>query len=174
MFFAANGARFGFIATIPANIGYHIATWLITFIIGFGFLSFINEFKTLFLTVKYIGVVYIFWIAWKFIRAGILEIEEVKPPSFFNGAVLLLCNPKGYVIITTMFSQFVQPDQPNIFLFVIMITSIFTLNNAIAFISWTLMGDWLAHYFRHEKYARRLNIGFGVMLGLVAFWMVLQ
>ncbi len=27
MFFAANGAWFGFGATIPASLGYHIATW---------------------------------------------------------------------------------------------------------------------------------------------------
>ena len=34
MFFAANGARFGFAATVPSNIGYHIATWLVTVVIG--------------------------------------------------------------------------------------------------------------------------------------------
>ena len=29
MFFAANGARFGFAATIPSNTGYHVATWIV-------------------------------------------------------------------------------------------------------------------------------------------------
>ena len=37
MFFAANGARFGFAATVPSNIGYHIATWLVTVVIGLGY-----------------------------------------------------------------------------------------------------------------------------------------
>ena len=36
MFFAANGARFGFRPTISANVGYHIATWVVTFAIGLG------------------------------------------------------------------------------------------------------------------------------------------
>lgn len=37
MFFAANGARFGLVATLPANAGYHLATWLVTLAIGLGF-----------------------------------------------------------------------------------------------------------------------------------------
>ena len=39
MFFAANGARFGFAATVPSNIGYHIATWLVTVAIGLGMIT---------------------------------------------------------------------------------------------------------------------------------------
>jgi hypothetical protein len=30
MFFAANGARFGFRSTVPSNVGYHVATWIAT------------------------------------------------------------------------------------------------------------------------------------------------
>ncbi|MCB5199299.1 hypothetical protein LGQ03_08600 [Loktanella sp. TSTF-M6] len=37
MFFAANGARFGFRATVPANLGYHAATLVVTIGIGLGF-----------------------------------------------------------------------------------------------------------------------------------------
>ena len=37
MFFAANGARFGFFNTLAANFGYHLATIIITFILGYGF-----------------------------------------------------------------------------------------------------------------------------------------
>ena len=37
MFFAANGARFGFAKTLSANFGYHLATIIVTFLIGFGF-----------------------------------------------------------------------------------------------------------------------------------------
>ena len=37
MFFAANGARFGFVNTLSANLGYHLATIIVTFLIGFGF-----------------------------------------------------------------------------------------------------------------------------------------
>ena len=37
MFFAASGARFGFLNTLSANFGYHLATIIITFLLGIGF-----------------------------------------------------------------------------------------------------------------------------------------
>ena len=39
MFFAALAARGGWSSTLPANIGYHIATWFVTAAIGLGFLA---------------------------------------------------------------------------------------------------------------------------------------
>lgn len=39
MFFAAVGARFGFRASLPAHLGYHLATWIVTAAIGFGFFA---------------------------------------------------------------------------------------------------------------------------------------
>jgi len=48
LFFAANGARFGFRATIPASPGYHTATWLVTAAIGFGFLGVTRQLPQLF------------------------------------------------------------------------------------------------------------------------------
>lgn len=34
--FAANGARFGLRATIPASLGYHVATFVVSVAIGYG------------------------------------------------------------------------------------------------------------------------------------------
>lgn len=63
MFFAANGARFGFRATIPANAGYHLATWLATTAIGFGFLAAMAEFPGVFAGLKLAGSLYVLWLA---------------------------------------------------------------------------------------------------------------
>ena len=37
MFFAAIGARFGTRASFEASAGYHVATWIVTFAVGYGF-----------------------------------------------------------------------------------------------------------------------------------------
>ena len=52
MFFAVNGARFGFVNTLSANFGYHLATIMITLIIGFGFSLFFCSSKTNIITFK--------------------------------------------------------------------------------------------------------------------------
>ena len=70
MFFAANGARFGFAATVPSNIGYHIATWLVTVVIGLGMITALNDYPNVFLALKISGAAYALWLAGKLIRAG--------------------------------------------------------------------------------------------------------
>ena len=175
MFFAANGARFGFRATIPANVGYHIATWIVTAAIGFGFLAAIEQFPQLFTMLKIAGSIYVLWIAWKMLKAGALVgVEDAKPATFMDGAVLLLLNPKAYVIIALMFTQFLTSSGINNFANVILITTVFTFNNLLAFSVWTLVGDKIASLFRSPESAKRLNLLFGTVLALVAIWMLLS
>lgn len=175
LFFAANGARFGFRATIPANIGYHVATWIVTAAIGFGFLAAIERFPQLFTILKVAGSLYVLWIAWKMIRAGASAgAANARPATFTDGVILLVLNPKAYVIIVIMFTQFLNHSGSGAFASVILITTVFTLNNLVAFSTWALMGDQIASYFRSPASARRLNLVFGGILALVAVWMLLS
>jgi threonine/homoserine/homoserine lactone efflux protein len=59
-FFAANGARFGFAATMPSNIGYHIATWLVTVVIGLGMIAALNDYPNVLLALKMSGAAYVY------------------------------------------------------------------------------------------------------------------
>ncbi len=175
MFFAANGARFGFRATLPANAGYHVATWIVTAAIGFGFLAAVERFPQVFAFLKVAGSVYVFWIAWKMLKAGRLNgTEKAKPATFIDGVLLLLLNPKAYVIIVLMFTQFLGLWNVGMWVSVLLITSVFTLNNLFAFVIWTALGDAVAGYFRSPDSARRLNVIFGTILAAVAIWMLVS
>lgn len=175
MFFAANGARFGFRATMPASAGYHIATWVVTAAIGFGFLTAIERYPQLFTFLKVAGSFYVFWIAWKMLRAGTLKGEEdAKPATFLDGVILLLLNPKAYVIIALMFTQFLGLSNANMFTSVLLITTVFTLNNLLAFSIWTLTGDTISGTFKKPDSAQKLNLIFGTILVAVAIWMLLS
>ena len=112
MFFAANGARFGFRSTVSANVGYHIATWFVTVAIGFGFIAALDRFLQLFVGLKTAASLYVLWIAWKLFRAGTLQgNEEAKPATFVDGIIFLILNPKAYVIIALMFTQFLNTSE---------------------------------------------------------------
>ncbi|MEZ5986725.1 MAG: LysE family translocator [Hyphomonas sp.] len=109
MFFAANGARFGVRATLPASAGYHLATWIVTAAIGFGFAATLERFPQLFVAIKWAGSAYVLYLAWKLFRAGAIEnMGEARPAGFMDGVVLLVLNPKAYVIIALMFTQFLS------------------------------------------------------------------
>lgn len=172
MFFAANSARFGFRATVPANAGYHVATWIVTAAIGFGFLAALRRFPGIFVSLKVAGSVHVLWLAWKMFRAGAISgAADARPARFRDGVLLLVLNPKAYVIIALMFTQFLDGTDVAA---VVLITTVFTPNNLVAFSVWALVGDKTAVVFRTPESARRLNTLFGGILAAVAVWMLLS
>lgn len=174
MFFAANGARFGFARTIAANAGYHLATWVVTFAMGLGFGWIATGFPAFLQAIKYAGSLYVLYLAWCLARAGTVKHDtEARHASLFDGMILLVLNPKAYLIIALMFTQFTGTHAELQISLVLWITTVFTLNNLIAFSLWAYVGDRLALAFRHDARARQLNLFFGVVLAGVALWMLL-
>lgn len=173
MFFAANGARFGVRATLPASAGYHLATWIVTAAIGFGFAATLERFPQLFVAIKWAGSAYVLYLAWKLFRAGAIEnMGEARPAGFMDGVVLLVLNPKAYVIIALMFTQFLSSGGEDRLALVLLITTVFTLNNLVAFTAWTAVGDGIARQFQDEAHAHRMNMVLGAILAAVAVWML--
>jgi threonine/homoserine/homoserine lactone efflux protein len=146
----------------------------VTIAIGLGFAAAIEESPKLFILIKWIGSAYVLYLAWRFFRAGAIEeTEDERSAGFLGGGLLLLLNPKAYAIIFLMFTQFLIATQIEYTTAVLWISSVFTLNNLVAFITWAVIGDQIIARFRDETNSRMLNVGFGVALALVAIWMML-
>jgi threonine/homoserine/homoserine lactone efflux protein len=170
LFFAATGARFGFQRTLAPSAGYHIATWFVTAAIGFGFAGLLAKDARLGTAIQLAGAVYILWLAFGFLRSGLTaDTPEPRPAGAVTGAVLLLFNPKAYVIIGLMFSQFLDGTQGDA-KHVLAITTLFTLNNFLAFSLYSIAGARLGALLRVPKATRQMNTGFGVMLIGVGVW----
>lgn len=173
LFFAAAGARYGLRGTWPALAGYHAVTWAVTVTVGLGLMVALHDHPRLMRALTLAGAAYVLWLAWRILRAGTLAEEgEARRATPASGAILLLLNPKAYVIITLMFTQFLTrfplPPIPA----VLLIATVFTANNLLVFVLWTLAGDRLAARFRSRTSARRLNVALAAMLAGVAIWML--
>lgn len=172
MFFAGLGARFGLRASIPASLGYHLATWGVTAAIGFGMSAALQIAPETAGPLRWLGAGYVLWLAFLMARAEALDdVQDVCPAGWQAGALLLFLNPKAYVIIAMMFSQFLKPGDP--VWHMMAITTVFTLNNLVAFTLWTVVGDRLARLLRRPEQARRLNMGFAALLAAVALWLLI-
>ena len=171
MFFAASGARFGLLNTLSANFGYHLATIIITFLLGIGFNFLFSFIKDQYHYIQILGSLYVIYLAYKFFKAGTYnETSKNLKCTFIDGVILLIFNPKAYVIISLMFSIFLDGTQ-NISK-IVLISTIFTLNNCVSFTLWTIFGDLIGTKFRNEKYSRILNNTFSLALFLVGIWML--
>lgn len=169
MFFAALGAHSGMIASFPANIGYHLATFIVSFSIGLGFSVAVAPGGYMMAILQGFGAVYIFWLAFKTWHSGPgSQLSHGGQAGFLQGVLLLILNPKGYMIMALMFSQF--PTE--LWGQTVMIAAVFTLNNMVAFLVWTLAGQTLTRLFQSPKAARRINAGFAGCLAVMALWLL--
>ena len=70
-----------------------------------------------------------------------------------------------------MFSQLLSTDGGLQIANALAISTIFTLNNLVAFSIWAAVGNKNTDNFRTDELARLLNLMFGVLLAAVAVWM---
>ncbi|WP_409522579.1 LysE family translocator [Nitrincola sp. MINF-07-Sa-05] len=170
LFFASLGYGVGVRRSLPSNFSYHMATWIVTFLIGMGLGMAVISNLYVSITLKYVGALYVAYLGYLFFTASTMDetITSNKKTDLATGAMLLLTNPKAYVIIALMFTQF-QPaaDLER----TIYIATIFTINNFIAFTLWTVAGFYLRKIFADSITAKLANRFFGVCLMGVAVWM---
>lgn len=177
-FFASIGAAHGLRAAIPALLGYHAATFVVTAMIGMGAGFLLLSEPRVARVLAILGAAYVFWLGYVFLKAS-LQVQaggEVGGAplkiGFIDGALILLFNPKAYYIIGLLFTQFLVP--PNVGLAAVLnITTIFTLNNLVAFSVWTLAGAGISRLFTSETTNRRINIVFALCLIGVGVWMLI-
>lgn len=178
-FFAAIGASKGLKTAIPALTGYHLATFAVTALIGLGMGATILNHPLVAKILAAVGSLYVLWLAWAFIRSA---RQTSSPESsskttsnigFWAGAIVLLLNPKSYYIITVMFTQFLRPPQSDDLATVVVITTVFTFNNLVAFLAWTVGGRILFVLFRGERAGQVIDYLFAALLAGVAIWMAM-
>lgn len=169
-FFAALGAKRGLRGCWAALAGYHFATLLATFAVGFGLSGVQALGPNVVFALQIVGAAYMIWLALLFAAAGAARIDVVLPAhsGIVAGALLLLFNPKAWVILSLLFSQFPAGN----FTLLLAITVIFTLNNLVAFILWALLGVGLARLFHSPASARLLNLLFAASLLVTALRML--
>ena len=172
LFFAASGARLGFKATIPATMGYHAATLVVSLVLGLGFGASVTQYPLALTGLRIAGGLYVLRLAWQLVRSEARGVIDATAGGLGgrDGALLLLLNPKAYVIIALMFTQFLRSDAHvgN----VVLVASVFTANNLLAFSIWTALGDSMMRRFRSPASARRLNVGLGIALAVVGCWLL--
>jgi threonine/homoserine/homoserine lactone efflux protein len=173
VFFATLGARDGLRASWPASLGYHLATWVVTLVLGFGFGHLAGIAEQVAQGMALAGGTYVLWMAWRLWGAGpVAGASQARRAGVMDGAVLLVLNPKAYAIIAAMFAQFLADDRsPERVLWV---TTLFTLNNLVAFTVWTWAGAQLLRLWQAQLSAKLLNRSSALMLAGVAVWMMLR
>ncbi|MCD8090792.1 MAG: LysE family transporter [Clostridiales bacterium] len=110
---------------------------------------------------KYVGGLYVGYLALHTILSKPLSETESKPPAFITGLSLQLLNVKIYLYVITLMSVYLIPyvaSFPKIMLSGIGIAGL----GFIANITWSFCGDKMQNIFK--KYYRQINLILGIFL----------
>ena len=171
---AVCGASNGFKKSIPFILGLNLVYTLYALLVGFGLSAMIHTYPWAFLFVQVLGVLYIFWLGYKFLlRKDIQRKEDKTELTFIDGVISQALNIKGITIVMTMYSQFLSPEKSIIYEVVTLSFALLVLN-LFAHMTWSYGGSWMAQKFA-SSYAIELQSKiFGMMLIFIASWLVYQ
>ena len=172
MFFAVNTARSGFKKTLPAIAGYHVGIVVFTFCFGLGFDFFVSKFELILDILKYLGSLYVLYIAFKITKAGFgSDSKSESGITFFNGMIFIFLNPKVHIVITLMYTKFNDLGNMNTMIYTLILTIIFSINNLISVLIYSLSGNAIGNI-GNNKISKFRDAFFGLSLVLIAIWMM--
>lgn len=172
--FAASGVRFGVRKSLPLLIGVDLVLILKSLLIGFGLASVLQDNPMILNILQLVGSLYLFFLAYKFFKVS-LEKENTneKKLGFLDGMLIQIFNIKGWILITLMFSLFMNDSiiENQTSMILLLVFMLFLLN-VTAHLIWISFSSYIISVFLKNRKIQ--NIVFSLSLFLVGFWFIIE
>jgi len=163
----SSGLTFGYKKTIPHMFGIILGFPLMVLIIGLGLGALFEQFPFVLNTLKIVGILYLFWMAFKIARnTSSYEVDEnsqSKSFTFMQSALFQWVNPKAWIMAITAISVFVSSNENSI-IQVLVIAFIYFLSLCISSNTWAFGGILLKKFIKDSKSVQKINIVMALLL----------
>ncbi|WMN59580.1 LysE family translocator [Pseudoalteromonas xiamenensis] len=166
-----NGRNYGFNVAFIAGLGRIVAFIIMITLAASGLAAVLYASETLFYTIKMLGAVYLFWLAFKLWCSSALHIAKKVANGSGNKELikqefmLAAGNPKAILIFTSFLPQFVDVNR-NVQQQFVTLGGLFLLLEMVALSGYALFGMYLSQWFTRPKTAGRFNKGCAVLLSV--------
>ncbi len=177
MMLMASGANFGFRRTLPHILGIMFGFAILLLSVGFGLLKIFDAYPLLYDILKYTGIVYLLYLAYK-IATTTTNLEKTSPQQtkkniktsksgarplrFFQAAAFQFINPKGVMMAIGFFATYLPPHYIwQVVIFVIFIDALVTVLHCSL---WVVMGASLSRFLRHGQRQKYFNWAMAILL----------
>lgn len=168
---AGLGMSHGVVRSMPFFSGLLVACLIIVAAGGLGLNELFLSSPLAYEIIRYAGIAYILYLAWKLLRAK-PKVDGEAPASagFFDGMLLTALNPKFYVLVTVFYSQFLKPGQGGLYYLIAGLVIVLTLSQLV----WLLIGAGMRPLLKSERALQIQTTVFGIMLILVAVYLLVR
>lgn len=133
-----SGSNFGLIKSIPYILGLQIIPLVYSLLVGFGAGYILTSYPVITLVLKYLGIAYVFYLAFLFFRSSSkFSLNVDSPLKLHHGFLLQLLNPSSISIIVMIMSQFIH-DGTNNSQSIILLSLLIVAVKLTAYLSWTI------------------------------------
>jgi threonine/homoserine/homoserine lactone efflux protein len=116
VFCLGQGLRSGPRAGVAASAGISTGSMVHVTIAGLGLGAVVAAYPVAFDVARWLGVIYLLWLAFNAFRAGLVSPEDVPPVrptrAFRDGMIVNLTNPKVILFVLALIPQFLDPARP--------------------------------------------------------------
>ena len=171
----ASGVNFGWTRTLPHLAGVSGGLLFILLLGALGVQQWLFQLYWLHETVKWLGAIYLSYLAWRLFRADASaptgQDNRNKPMTFLEAAIFQWMNPKVWAMVLGFFSTYVptQSSMPA----AITLCVVFALVNLPCVGLWAFAGDRLNRWLHAGQRLKWFNRAMGLLLlssVLVAIW----
>jgi len=171
-----SGAKFGVKSSLPHYFGICIGFALMVALVGLGLGEIFNRWSILHLIIKYVGALYMLYLAWQIIRST-SELKTVsarsKPLNFVQALLFQWINPKAWIMAVGAISAYSVVNS-NMLSQALIIAGVYFIVGLPCIGMWLIGGIGVSRYLKHPKHLHYFNLTMGTLLILSILLMFLE
>jgi threonine/homoserine/homoserine lactone efflux protein len=171
----STGAAVGALRGLPSVFGVASGMGLMMFLITFGLGSLVHNSPILYQALRWGGVAFLLWLAWKIASAGREKGStiEKRPVGFWSAAAFQWVNPKSWLVTASAAGTYLHATAGSVFVQAVAFGALFVLAALPSCFVWLAFGAGVQRLLRTERAARVFNVVMGVALaGSVVFFIL--
>jgi threonine/homoserine/homoserine lactone efflux protein len=171
----STGAAVGALRGLPSLFGVAAGMGLMMFLVTFGLGSLVHDSPILYQALKWGGVAFLLWLAWKIATAhhSNAAAEEKRPVGFWGAAAFQWVNPKSWLVSASAAGTYLHAATGNVFVQALSFGVLFILAALPSCFVWLAFGAGVQRLLHSERAARIFNIAMSALLaGSVVLFIV--
>ena len=162
----STGASVGVLRGLPGLFGVAAGMGLMMFLVIFGLGSLVHDSPILYQALKWGGVAFLLWLAWKIATARHSETDadEKRPVGFWGAAAFQWVNPKSWLVSASAAGTYLHAATGNVFVQAVSFGVLFILAALPSCFVWLAFGAGVQRLLHGARAARIFNIAMGALL----------
>lgn len=161
----STGVTVGVLRGLPCLCGIAIGMGLMMFLVAFGLGSLVLESPLILQGLKWGGIGFLLWLAWKITTAGRSEATGGKEfVGFWRAAAFQWVNPKSWLVSASAVGTYLQAEAGSALVQSISFGMLFVLATLPGCFVWLAFGAALQRFLQTERALRMFNVVMGALL----------